>query len=350
MNVKIGASLGYVSGLRAPAVRNLLAFIRDKGITTVRITEIFLKGFDTDVARTADLIRWLIKDIGFEEVLIGLHGVPHSWLWKYDLSGLDAKQLKATSWCNRFAPRDTIEYLALISSLRQHLINAGVWDSVLVEFGHEPNSDKFYWGSISSFKGLAYSLSPIAMLPMPYIGDFTSSLIRDASPPYRKEWMDWIEGSLPGDRFSHSFYWTDASGTFDPANNSYPKRQFSDIIVSEYNTATSLKPGSPAEQRFNSPLWVYDFFRFLKFMKDKPVSRIYIHTLTDFLKAGEEGNMGLWYRTGQPKEAAKQFLKIWDVNVGCAGMVRGFEVLEDRITTNFGKSIIFDTNGEWEIV
>lgn len=353
---QIGYSLGYPIGLKEqlPAISHVIG----KGITSFRIIEPFCKGFDTNHQKFAELLKWFVS-LGAEHFLIGIHGLPFSWLSRYDLSVLDDKQRQAATWFNRFAPTNYDEYRQVVTDFIQAIDAAGVLDKCDFECGHEPNASKYYWGTQVEFSNmLAQSIiEPIIdrTARTVYVANFSSGLMREGN----SSWLAWIDEYLLYDPplsmgFSSSLYWTDGGGTFDPLNNTYPTRQFSDIIVSEYNMFTKIAAGSAREAQFNSPLYVTRLFELLKFLKDKPVSRIYLHTLVDDSR-DKVGRLGMWQKktvNGKaqyyPKEASKQFMKIWDTDVGCAGMVRGFEVLDDRIKTPSAE-IIFSNDGSWRI-
>ena len=349
MTPKVGFSLGYLSGLKN--ARGVLDYVVNKGITNCRVYQPFVKGFDDDTDKIADRIEWLIKQVGFTEVLVSLSGCPHSWLQHHDLSGLTKTQFRASRYANRFAPYDYDIYEALITDLMTALISRGIYDKIIWEIGNEPNASRYFWGSLQEWDELAdYVAGTLWPQPNPHwLCGFSSSLMRDATYKARMSWKDWIEMSSlythAGAGFSHSFYWQDSGGLFDVNDNSYPTRQFSDIIVSEYNVATSLPIGSVNEKMFNSPAYVTALFKFLKFMKGKPCSRIYLHTLVDYNR-DSQGTMCLWKSKKHgyaPKEASKQFMKAWAV------MDRGYEVQNDRIA-GINQSIVFDENGNWEII
>lgn len=346
-----GFSLGYPIGLKEylPAISHVIG----KGITSFRIIEPWCKGFDTDHQKFSDLLKWLVS-LGAEHFLIGIHGLPHSWLSRYDLSVLDDKQRQAATWFNRFPLKEYEEgeYSNLINDFIIALDMADVLNKCSFEIGHEPNASKYFWGTHQQWVEIVEAAS-IAIKPEnAYCCNFSSGLIRNGKDP----WRDWIQNGLYANWYylSHSFYWTDGGGTFDPLNNTYPTRQFSDIIVSEYNMFTKIAAGSAREAQFNSPLYVTRLFELLKFLKDKPVSTVYLHCLVDDSR-DKVGRLGMWQKqtvNGKaqyyPKEASKQFMKVWDTNVGCAGMVRGFEVLDDRIKTPSAE-IVFQNDGSWEI-
>jgi hypothetical protein len=328
--VEWGASLGYPADLKAydGAIESAVTH----GITSFRIYDPFIKSYDTNVTRTADLIAYLINTKGAKRVLLSISNSSYTTL-KADTTGsnLTVLQKKKTDFNNCDYPKDTTAYKALLRRLFDKLQatpryfrgfpTGSVMDLVEVEFGNEPDSEIHYWGTFEQFKTLAQIKYDVAKnyTSKIYCCDFTMSLLRDSAYKNKGQWMKWIETDpfFNKAKLSNSFYWkTDsavkgAAFDFNVNDNDWPKRNFTGQIISEYNLYTSFDNGSARDSIFNSRMYGVKLCEFLAFIYNKKaITTVYIHPLAE-VGYGEGGNMGIWkkaYPKGYDPKPAVQML------------------------------------------
>lgn len=349
--VKIGFSLGYLNGLGH--AKALLSYLTNRNIKRVRVYQPFIKGFDTDIDKIVSKIDFLLNELGFEDVLLCISGEPFSWLKFHDVGSLSKSQQKSATFANRFAPYNITVYGQFLASLRDKLDSKKLLGRTLIEFANEPNTGRYYWGGLFDFLSECMcKYSVFQSMPAVYVGGYSSSLLRDKTYKGREMWINLIDQlslyEQPNAGFSHSFYWQDSGGMFNTVFNSYPIRKFNDIIVSEYNYATSAKEGSEKWETMNSPLWAWYFFRFLKFAESKGVSRVYIHTLVADGREGS-GSPGFWtiqFSGGQrqyvPRPAWNYFLDVWSV------IDRGYQIDGNKLV-GVNQYMDFQEDGSWVI-
>ncbi len=312
--VEWGASLGYPADFKSydGAIESSI----NHGITSFRIYDPFIKSYDTNVPRTADLIAYLINTKGAKRVLLSISNSSYTTL-KADTVNLTAKQRKKTYYTNNAFPKDTTAYKSLLKRLFDKLSTTpryyrgfptgSVMDLVEVELGNEPDSEIHYWGTLEQFKTLArirYEAAKPYTTKI-YCCDFTMSLFRDSAYKNKGAWMKWIETApfFNQVKLSNSFYWkTDSAvkGTafdFNVNDNDWPKRNFAGEIISEYNLYTSFSNGSARDSIFNSRMYGVKLCEFLAFIYDKKaITTVYIHPLAE-VGYGEGGNMGIWKKS-----------------------------------------------------
>ena len=348
--IKWGAGIGSMSGLST--YLGVCEYAKNHGLDTFRVFNLFDKGW------SEDKIVAKIKSLTFyntAKVLIGFNSFPYEYLSNYDLSILTPKQQSMAQYTNRFYPTDIEDFKNKIMSLLYKFQVAGIMNSLSFEIMEEPDSTNKFWGTFDEFKSISLVLKNILKpygRPI-YHADFTSSLMRNSSYKNKEHFLDYIEtSSIFNDViFSHSFYWEDSGGTFNPVSNTYPNRTFSDSIISEYNMYIGYNEGSTKDLSQNSSIYVNKLCALLKFIYDKPISRIFVHPLCDYnLSADGQGKMGIYKRnvTGDNKvyftikPSGTMLYQVMDV------VKFGYSVSGDNIVGIF-KSIVFDQNSNWTI-
>lgn len=324
--VKVGFSLGTTAGVTS--FGGLLEMCTKYGMGYFRVYEPFVKGSDTLITPFIQKVIYL-NQYKKARVLISLAGIPHSWLNQHDTLVLTSKQRRLLTFTNRFYPKDTTAYKRLLTRTMDSLQVRGLLPYVDIETGDEEDAANYFWGyknednKFNAFKSLnEIKLRVLQKYPVKIaIGSYTCSTLLDSSAKNKSQFVNYIDQSPVYTLaqttvmdtltyFSHSFYWNSSIGDYNINKNNYPTRKLK-TWVTEYGPYSSI-PNKTTDSIFNNQ-YAIQLCKFLMYIYDKPIERIYIHTLCDN-PWDKSGDIALWQKiSGNHYVQKTAWLQFWAI-------------------------------------